>query len=499
MTHPKTTKPMTKLSLRKVVLAMMAITVVFAFSSCSKDSKNIKIFKDAAMKLDESTLTLEYEYDYWPTGGIRNIGGHLASLISLNDLEKMLPCPLYVSGPHKNGEWDLYSNDFGHYNPEAIQYLADLAEKVVSDKNFVKLSRPFVDRYLGTQMKIMMVMHDVMYDEDLFSEEGRDIVFNEIVENYGYCEPADYINSNLNLDDDENIFYNFNSEMLQFWSRRWVDGSINQFYDALSTVYKAYYPDYEYSTDQYWLYYEWGDGDYDDYYEETFYSVDLEPDEPVTDAERIKEKDAIEMIKTATEKLDKSFNVIENGFDYWPECGLRNTASHLFSLISLRTVNRMLPCNLYLYDGPHYNNRWDFNNPWTFGYYNPEAIKYLNKLAKQIVSDKKFVDRTRPLVDEYMKRQLFFLKSIYDALNDPKICPDKEAVLQEMLDNSGFIWEDGPTTDLMDQLDLEDGTYVWGNTGNMFLYWWARRWADDTMELFHEGLETIYNAYYPAE
>lgn len=498
MTHPKTTKPMTKLSFRKVVLAMLAITVVFAFSSCSKDSKNVKIFKDAAMKLDKTEHTLEYEYDDWPEGGIRNVGSHLTSLIPLSQLEKMLPCPLFVSGPHKNGEWNLYDyEEFGHYNPEAIQYLADIAEKVVSDKKFVKMSKPLVEKYLYNQMHIMMVLHDAMYDDNYFNEDGRDYVFNDILEGQGYSDEGYYIFNSLNLLDENNIYLYYGIEMLHFWARRYADGTIDEFYDALSTVFMAYFPDYVFDPEYYWLD-EWYEGEYDDYYEETFYSVDLEPDEPVTDAERIKENDAIEMIKTATEKLDKSFNVIENDFDYWPECGLRNTASHLFSLISLRTVNRMLPCNLYL-EGPHYNNRWDFNNPWTFGYYNPEAIKYLNKLAKQIVSDKKFVDRTRPLVDEYMKRQLFILKSLYDALNNPDICPNKEDVLQEMLGNGGYYWEESATMSFMDQLNLEDGTYVWGNTGNMFLYWWARRWADDTMELFHEGLETIYNAYYPAE
>lgn len=487
---------MTKSTFQKLIMAIAAIAIVFAFNSCNKDSKNAQVFKDAALNLDNSTLSLEYEYDYWPDGGIRNIGGHLASLISLNDLEKMLPCPLYVSGPHKNGEWDLYSEDFGHYNPQAIQYLADLAEKVVSDKDFVRLSRPFIDRYFSTQMHIMMVMHDALYDEDLFSEDGRDIVFNDIVENHGYCEAADYVIGNLDLAGDDYIYYNFSSEMLQFWARRWVDGTIDQFYDALSTVYMAYYPDYVYNQD-YWLY-EWFEGDYDDYYEETIYNIDLENDDPIADEERIKENDAIEMIKKAISNLDKSANVLENEFDYWPECGLRITASHLFSLISLRTVNRMLPCNLYL-DSPHYYNRWDFNNPWTFGYYNPEAIKYLNQMATTIVADKKFVESTKPLVDKNLKRQMFILKSLYDALNNPDICPDKDAVLQEMLTNSGYYWEEGPAMSFMDQIDLEDGSYVWSNTGNMFLYWWARRSADGTMDLFHEGLETIYNAYYPAE
>ena len=472
----------------KSALAIAAIAVVFAFSSCNKDGKNVKRFQDAAMNLDNTTQTLEYEYDYWPNGGIRATGDHLASLISLSDLEKMLPCPLYLSGPHKNGEWDLYSEDFGHYNPEAIQYLADLAAKVVSDEKFVKLSAPLVDKYLNTQMWTMLALHDVLYSEDIYSEEGRDYVFNDIMENYGYSDEAFYIINSMDLEDVSSVYSNFGFEMLYFWARRYTDGTIDQFYQGLSTVYKAYYPDYEFNPTEYWFE---GDGDY--YFEETMYNCELEEDEPIADNERIKEKDAIEMIKTATGKLDKSTLVLEDEFDYWPDCGLRVTAGHLFSLISLRTLNRMLPCDLYV-SGPHYYNRWNFNDPWDFGHYNPEAIAYLNNLATKIVADKKFVDRTRPLVEKNLKRQMFILRELYNALNNKELCPDKESVLEDCMNSQGYDWNE-----LLSQLDLEDGSYVYGNTGNMFLYWWARRNADGTMELFHEGLETVYNAYFPEE
>ena len=480
----------------KSVVALAAIAFVFAFTACNKDSKNVKTFQEAALNLENTSHTLEYEYDYWPNGGIRATGSHLASLISLSDLEKMLPCPLYVSGPHRNGEWDLYNNDeFGHYNPVAIQYLADLAGKVVADKKFVELSKPLVDKYLYTQMYYMMVLHDVMYDENIYSETGRQFVFEDMIENYGYSDEAFYITGSLYLYDEEYIYSNFSIEMLYFWARRWADGSIDPFYQALSTVFLAYNPEYEYSTENYW--YE-GDGDWyegDEFYE-TVYDCELESDEPITDKERIKKNDAIDMIKKAVRNLDNSRNVLADEFDYWPECGLRITGSHLFSLLSLRTLNRILPCDLYL-SGPHSVNHWELDNPWDFGYYNPEAIKYLNQLATNIVADKSFVDATRPLVEKNLKLQMYILKSLYDGLNDKNICIDKEAVFSDILSSQGWSYYEGPATDFLDSMEIDDDTFVYANTGNMFLYWWARRNADGTIELFHEGLETIYNAYFP--
>ena len=136
-----------------------AIAIALAFSAFLNNEKNhIQRFKDAALNLDNTRHTLVGEYDYWPECGIRITGSHLASLISLPELQQMLPCPLYVSGPHHNGQWDLENeNDFGHYNPEAIEYLGNIAKKVVADKKFVKLSKPLIDKYLYRQMHIMMV------------------------------------------------------------------------------------------------------------------------------------------------------------------------------------------------------------------------------------------------------------------------------------------------------------------------------------------------------
>ena len=498
MAHPKTTTNMKNSIFSKSVLALAAIAFVFAFSSCNKNADR---FKEAAMKLDQTNLTLQWEYDYWPDGGIRNVGGHLASLISLGELEKMLPCPLYVSGPHHDGEWNLYSEEYGHYNPQAIQYLADLAETVVSDKKFVATSKPLVDKYLYRQMLCMMVLHDVLYDDVLFDKDYREYLFNDIIDNYGYSEEIGWYLSNIYIEeinnDDSYLFWSFNYEFLYWWARRWQDGTIDQFYDGLSTILMAYHPEYKYETDKYYFMEEYDDWEWD-MFEETQYSCDLEDNDLIDDDMRIKEDEAVEIFRRAASNLDKTELVLANEFDYWPECGLRVMGGHLFSLISLYSLNRMLPCDLYV-SGPHYYNRWNLNDPWEFGHYNPEAISYLGNLAKKVVADKKFVENTKPLVDEYLKRQMVIMKGLYDGLNNKEICPDKQAVLEDIVNREGNIYvnqENCPACDLLDSLDLEDGTYVYGNTGEMFLYWWGRRNVDGTMELFHNILETVYDAYY---
>ena len=241
---------------KAAVLAAFAFIVLL----CSFGGNDIaERFKNAALDLDKTSHTLVDEYDYWPECGIRVTGSHLASLISLNELQQMLPCPLYVSGPHHDGQWDLDNEeDFGHYNPEAIQYLANLAQKVVADKKFVELSKPLIDRYLYRQMHIMMVIHDALYD-GTYSQEEREGIFNTSVETKGLeyddYDVGFYLNR-LKLDDDSYVFSNISYRFLHFWARRWVDGTIDPFYQGLSTIFKAYYPEYEYSAEKYLIHSE---------------------------------------------------------------------------------------------------------------------------------------------------------------------------------------------------------------------------------------------------
>ena len=242
-------------SIRKMTVAIAAIAIAFTLSAFISGNDNTQRFKDAALNLDKTYHTLTDEFDYWPECGIRVTGSHLASLISLTDLQNMLPYPLYLSGPHHDGQWDLDNDDdYGHYNPKAIEYLAGLAKTVVSDEFFVERSKPLVDEYLYRQMHIMMVIHDALYYG--YSQEEREKVFQGSIESRGMdydLYSVGFFLPLLNLHDDSYVFDNIDYRFLHFWARRWSDGTIDQFYDGLSTIFKAYYPDYVFDPEIYWL------------------------------------------------------------------------------------------------------------------------------------------------------------------------------------------------------------------------------------------------------
>ena len=75
--------------IRKSALALSAAALALVFSAfVSGDSNNhAQRFQEAAMNLDKTYHTLTDEFDYWPECGIRVTGSHLASLISLNELQ----------------------------------------------------------------------------------------------------------------------------------------------------------------------------------------------------------------------------------------------------------------------------------------------------------------------------------------------------------------------------------------------------------------------------
>ena len=258
----------------KLALALSVAALVVAFSACNNDKENAQRFKDAAMQLDQTKHTFTDLYDYWPECGIRVTGSHLASLISLEELEKMLPAPLYVSGPHHDGQWDLDNEDeFGHYNPKAIQYLANLAKKVVADKQFVEASKPLVDQYLYDKMLIMMAYHDALYSNDLpqwldydgSTEQAREEILREIVENHGFFDISGQFYNIMRIDVDSWTGNGSNENFLYFWARRWADGTIDLFYDALNTIFRAYHPEYVFNMEDYY----W-ESEYDGWYEEEF-------------------------------------------------------------------------------------------------------------------------------------------------------------------------------------------------------------------------------------
>ncbi|MCF0191709.1 MAG: hypothetical protein HUJ96_10665 [Marinilabiliaceae bacterium] len=474
------------------------IIVVFVLTSCGakktdsgsvdegyyKNEQALTTFRWALENLDKTTHTFA-GYDYWPDCGIRVTGSHLVSLISYKTMEELLGCPIYLSGPHSAYDgWNLNSEDFGHYNPEAIKRFISLEKQVLSDKAFVDKTSFLVDQYLRSKMRMLIGVYQILHRPDVATLLSRDeITDDEIL----YCLPC--------LNENTGVYFNVGNHIISFWKRRSQDGTADLIYEALHFAYITYYEeDLIYCFEEYEEEYA-GDGDYDEYEEEIGEEYDHTEVEGREGELFIYHKGwgditkfAEPTFKDAVKKLDQTTHTLKSEFDYWPESGLRVMGSHLASLLTIREVEQLIGCPLYV-NGPHHEE-WDLHCEYCFGQYNILAIRRLGELADEILRDEGFVNLTRPLIEKFLKRQMRYAIAIYQNLAEKDCLQDLYNAYVENNFNYYAVEMVGETS------CLEDETFLFGNTGQSIQYFWARRYSDGTDRLIYNILVKIYNTYF---
>lgn len=105
-------------------------------------------------------------FEYFPHSGPQQVACYLRSLGSMSTLIELAPTPIFASGPHlKRGEthFDLQnSSEFGHYNPEFIQWVNTHVLPILVQPQVVKVQqanydtklKPFLRELYATYRKI---------------------------------------------------------------------------------------------------------------------------------------------------------------------------------------------------------------------------------------------------------------------------------------------------------------------------------------------------------
>lgn len=173
--------------------------------------------------------------------------------LSLSWLEGILENDVYLSGPHKNGKFNLESRtSFGHYNPAALDEIAIVLDGVLADKDFVEAFQPSYDKYLRKPACIYL---------DVFEKQQRKInenpgAFEALRVNYeawiaagqtydfdaslGRRIDAPIADAISSFED--NVWRNGAVDWYEaafaskFWSRRMLDGTDVQFLDLLAKI-----------------------------------------------------------------------------------------------------------------------------------------------------------------------------------------------------------------------------------------------------------------------
>ncbi len=81
--------------------------------------------------------------------GIRDLYNHSKRYLGLNlhTLQNLSPVPIFLKGPHK-GYLNLYSREFGHYNPEFLKWAKAHLLPAKENPALRKASQPFYENYI---------------------------------------------------------------------------------------------------------------------------------------------------------------------------------------------------------------------------------------------------------------------------------------------------------------------------------------------------------------
>ncbi len=201
--------------------------------------------------LDKTTYTGR-DYDYWPEGGMRNTFNHLRSLIPYREFAKLLPCRLFIRGPHSNTAPALDEpNSFGYYNPQAVRWLHDQAVLFLSDDRYLTATRPFVARYLKTVLMTWWVCYTYMAaypaETALVKKEYETLIREKRVPQGYHYKIAWYGERDYTFyrkaDNSPDTHVSLVPSAVYFWLRRSIDGTDRELFRLLDLMIQKYFPE----------------------------------------------------------------------------------------------------------------------------------------------------------------------------------------------------------------------------------------------------------------
>ena len=200
-------------------------------------------------------------YDYFPHGGIQNFYCHLKTYCSYAFLAKTAGMPVFISGPHSPDRLDLKSeSDFGHYNPEFVQWLLEWTIPALNDSAFRRLTQPVYDYFVQSLARTYFIVYNKwVHNPDLLKKEIDQYLMRIKEKIYPSCDYQKYyyfLNPSFKFqeetteseysDYDDNDEYDGNvvNTAAAFWIRRFLDGTAEDFYRGLTALIEIYDTDY---------------------------------------------------------------------------------------------------------------------------------------------------------------------------------------------------------------------------------------------------------------
>ncbi len=263
-------------------LSLSSLVVIFLLclpsSASSKDSNNLarKVVKSLSELTKTPFSSCEPDaFKYFPHSGPQQVACFLLSLPSVKSLSRLVPMPIFKSGPHQPPQQsksglitpDLNNEEsFGHYNQDFLVWLNEHVLQVITQPKVVKMYQASYDAKLKPFFHSLYISLKKIENSPKcfagevaeyrrFIEAQNDNSYKEAdypglpYERYYYFMNRDFCN---NPKGDFDYFYargsagdsdgNVIKGCVSWWIRRTIDGSAPHFKKLLKKLIQAYDP-----------------------------------------------------------------------------------------------------------------------------------------------------------------------------------------------------------------------------------------------------------------
>jgi len=195
--------------------------------------------------------------------GARSLYLDLKAVMDLEKLQSLAPMKIFLSGPHGK-DFNVRSNEFGHYNPDFVQWAATHAIPGASDSVLRGITAPFYQNQLKEIARIYYLAHHYLgenpdlavrlrqdYTEALKILADRPFLdemnsgpggclqnFGDFVKSFDHSNDPPQTPHTYPWDSDISLYYA--STAPGFWIRRQIDGTAPDFFALLTKLLQTY-------------------------------------------------------------------------------------------------------------------------------------------------------------------------------------------------------------------------------------------------------------------
>lgn len=198
-------------------------------------------------------------FDYFPGGGIRSFYCHLQEFATYDQIETILDMPVFLSGPHVDGQLDHHSrSSFGHYNPEFVRTIASWALPAARDRQFLLGTRSVYERGVQPLARTYWATYQKLKaNPDYWRSQQHEVqayLAGDGMPEFYYEKYFVFMNDAFIANRDQPIEYfygrgfdggydgNVVKSAVGFWIRRGIDGTAHEFARGLEQLLALYDP-----------------------------------------------------------------------------------------------------------------------------------------------------------------------------------------------------------------------------------------------------------------